>query len=337
MEKTTKLKKITIGKTINFKEGSVEFRYVGSCDENDASVQYAEELIDNYVLNYKDRGTESILDAVTVLKTILQNYKEELFVFYFENNKNFEQVKYDLGHLFLFEMKRTENDGERYYVKFEPQSGIRIDYNYRDEQVNLASPIGSQCFTQKTSEVMNLIGNLVDITPTKLETLDEDLIQVYKAFYNENPDFSDPNINIKVQSMLVILEEFGLKFFDKYNYYFIHYMQGNSYPNSPDLEVRINELYPYGEIEVDENNSRLTEKAKKRMKIINESILTAIGDNDLVEALKVISTVVFTSKRNLATDQSDVISKFTSIDIQTVEDNLKLVRKIKEKFEKTGD
>lgn len=337
MEKTSKLKRITIGKTINFKEGSVEFRYVGSCDENDTSIQYAEQLIDNYVLNYKDRGTNNILDAVTVLKTILQNYKEELFVFYYENDKNFEQVKYDLGHLFLFEMKRTENDDERYYVKFEPQSGIRMDYNYRDEQVNLASPIGKQCFIQKTTEVMNLIVNLVDVTPTKLETLDEDLIQVYKAFYNENPDFSDPNINIKVQSMLVILEEFGLKFFDKYNYYFIRYIQGNSYPNSPDLEIRLNELYPYGKIDVDENNSRLTEKAKKRMKIISESLLNAIGDNDLVEALKVISTIVFTSKRNLATDNSNVISNFISIDVQTVEDNLKLVRQIKEKFEKIGD
>ncbi len=36
------------------------------------------------------------------------------------------------------------------------------------------------------------------------------LIEIYKLFYNENPDFSLSNTSIKVQTMMSILAQFGI-------------------------------------------------------------------------------------------------------------------------------
>ena len=40
------------------------------------------------------------------------------------------------------------------------------------------------------------------------------IIEVYKLFYNQDPDFSDKNIGIKIQAMLSILSEFGVSISD---------------------------------------------------------------------------------------------------------------------------
>lgn len=166
-----------------------------------------------------------------------------------------------------------------------------------------------------------------------LDINDKELIEIYKLFYNENPDFSSKGINIKVQAMMSILAEFGISLDDDYG--FIPW-EKEKIPISLKLEQRINKLYPLGEISSTENSVKLANEPKKIIKIVGECIREAImNEENQNDALITISKVIHAEKYCLSSNSYiKELSKFTVRNTDEVESSIKLLKRIENRINK---
>ncbi|MDD6224234.1 MAG: hypothetical protein PUB18_04450, partial [bacterium] len=82
-----------------------------------------------------------------------------------------------------------------------------------------ASIIDYQNSKNINEQFVKLMKHIYLLKSAKAANLDMDskaLIEIYKLFYNENPDFSLSNINVRIQTMMSILAQFGISLGDNY-------------------------------------------------------------------------------------------------------------------------
>ena len=180
---------------------------------------------------------------------------------------------------------------------------------------------------------MKQIYYLKNAKPIVLDTDDKALIEIYKLFYNENPDFSSKGINIKIQTMMSILAEFGISLEDDYGFSLCGKVK---MPVSLNLEQRVNKLYPLGKVSSFEDGVKLAEEPKKIIKIVGETIKEAIkNEQNQNEVLITISKVIHAGRYCISSN-SDVkkLSEFIESSTDKVESSIKLVKRIETRIDK---
>ena len=181
----------------------------------------------------------------------------------------------------------------------------------------------------KFDEVVEHINSLTHVKPVYLNDDAKAIIETYKLFYGENPDFSKGDINIKIQTMLSILAQFGISLGD-YSFRINEIM-----PESLAFLQMVNSLFPLGEVTVIEDPVQLKEGAKETIKLIGETIREDV-DRDYdqhMKALMTISKTIYVG--HYASDYNvDKLLEYPNIDLTSseVDKSVQLVKKIEWKL-----
>lgn len=150
----------------------------------------------------------------------------------------------------------------------------------------------------------------MDADAIYLDENDKTIIEIYKLFYGENPNFSDDDIETKIQSMLSILSGFGISL----NFDYSFNLNDDNIPMSLVLKQKINRLCSYGKIdEVDDVN--LNKESQKTIKSVGETIRNiAYCKQDLNDILIAISKMLYemryyTHKDNIPKEISKIVNR----------------------------
>ena len=324
------MKPISIRKTLNFTKGSIGIRYNGILNDN-ANLGKINALLEDFINNHRHNY---MTENVSIVRTIFKDCEEKLLVIFYQDETGSELVKYDNSNLSLYEKSKREENSEhfdRYKIKYESPYDIKLDYN--NEETDMSNYLGIELVSKEINEIIKQIYYLKNAKAVVLDTDDKSLIEIYKLFYNEKPDFSSRDINIKIQTMMSILAEFGISLGDDYAFSLWGKVK---MPVSLNLEQRVNKLYPLGEVDSVEDSVKLASEPKKIIKIVGECIReTILNEQNQTEALIIISKVIHAGRYCISSN-SDVkkISEFTKCTTDAVETSVSLVKRIKTKIDR---
>lgn len=319
------MKTVKFRETLIFYDGGIEIEYRGVPLREDININEARRMMKDFVDNHKH---DNMLENVTILRTIFRDYKEEILFVHFRDKNVEELVRYDnmwrvKGFGFLKEVKGDVSC--KYKIKYDYPLGLEINW------FNKAGNIKK--YTDDFSEIMKYISNLSNVGPIVINDNDKALIEIYKLFYKENPDFSSKDINVKVQTMMSILAEFNVTLDCDYSF---SLMTKLKMPLSLKLEEMVQKMYPLGVVSEVEDNVKIAEEPKKIIEIVGDSVRDAIHDEeDINEALITISKVIHASRYNLSS-KADIseIAEFTNQSVDDVEASVQLVKRIEHKINK---
>ena len=324
------MKPISIRKTLNFTKGSIGIRYNGILNDN-ANLDKINALLEDFINNHRHNY---MTENVSIVRTIFKDCEEKLLVIFYQDETGSELVKYDNSNLSLYEKSKREENSEhfdRYKIKYESPYDIKLDYN--NKETDMSNYLGIELVSKEINEIIKQIYYLKNAKAVVLDTDDKSLIEIYKLFYNEKPDFSSRDINIKIQTMMSILAEFGISLGDDYAFSLWGKVK---MPVSLNLEQRVNKLYPLGEVDSVEDSVKLASEPKKIIKIVGECIReTILNEQNQTEALIIISKVIHAGRYCISSN-SDVkkLSEFTKCTTDAVETSVSLVKRIKTKIDR---
>lgn len=324
------MKPISIKKTLNNEKEKFEVRFEFVPKDEKFDFNRLEKLLDDFINNHKH---DYMIKNVTIIRTMLEDCEEKLLVISYEDEKGSEFVKFINSNLYLYESSKLEENNKydnRYKIKYEPFSGIKLDYN--NHKFDVTDHLDFELASKEIKEMLQQIYCLMNVKAIKLNREEKLLIEIYKLFYNENPDFLNKEINIKIQTMLFILSSFGVSLGDNYNF---SLYKDEKAPFSINLAILINKLYPFGEVENIKDNVKLNKEIEKIIKIVGQCIRDVISsEEDLNNALAVISKILYAKMYCLSSSaDANRISEFTECTTEEVESSIKLVKKIKNKIE----
>lgn len=316
------LNNVEFNECIQEKNGdSFEFRYEGTQKNDNIDKNKVQELITKFMNKYHG----DMVTNVKFLRTILRDYDERLLVISYQNNEVKETIKFDNSHISLFEKKdKNSKFAENFIVKFTPSDNI--SFMFTDANNNVVDYSNIENISDIITKVLQEIYYLSHAKTIGLDQDSKVIVEVYKLFYNENPDFSDKNINIKIQTMLSILTEFCISVGD----YGFSLSGKRKIPMSMNLSNLVYELFPLGEIKEIDNPIKLREDAEKTISIVGEEIRNAIDSTDnREEALITISKVLHATRYNLSSTASvQDVAKYTDCLSDEIESSMKLVKRI---------
>lgn len=320
------LNNVEFNECIQGKNGdSFEFKYNGTPKNNNIDKNKVQELITRFMNKYHG----DMVTNVKFLRTILKDHDERLLVISYQNGEVKETIKFVNSHISLFEKRDKDSElAENFIVKFTPSDNISFMFTDANNKVIDYSNIEN--ISDRITKVLQEIYYLSNVKPIELDQDSKVIIEVYKLFYNENPDFSDKNINIKIQTMLSILTEFYISVGD----YGFSLSGKRNIPMSMNLSNLVYELFPLGEIKEIDNPIQLRKDAKKTISIVGEGIRNAIDSTDnQEEALITISKVIHAARYNLSSTASiEDVAKYTDCSSDEIESSMKLVKRINTKI-----
>lgn len=307
------MEKVKISKSYNLENESFIINYEGITEINNNDLSDVNNLLTDFVNNHI---RVDMVTNVRILATIFKNF----------NNMKLEVFSHYNG---VSENIRYKNDELLYYEKVIISKGCKFEYN------NL-NGIKFECDKQGSKVVISLLTEMVEqlyflkqFKKYDLNTDDKILIEIYRLFYNENPDFSDKNINIKIQTMMSILVQFNISLSE----YSFTLWKNSKIPTSEDLNMQINKLYSFGKIKNEDNYIVLSEEAKMVIKTVSKSLNELINNNEnFLEKLMLISRIIYISRYRISLD-TDIqeIAKITEVSQEDVLLCRSLVKKVENK------
>ncbi len=320
------LNNVEFNECIQGKNGDIfEFKYNGTPKNDNIDKNKVQELITRFMNKYHG----DMVTNVKFLRTILKDYDERLLVISYQNGEVKETIKFVNSHISLFEKRDKDSElAENFIVKFTPSDNISFMLTDTNNKVIDYSNLKN--ISDRITEVLQEIYYLSHAKPIELDQDSKVIVEVYKLFYNKNPDFSNKNINIKIQTMLSILAEFYISVGD----YGFSLSGKRNIPMSMNLSNLVYELFPLGEIKEIDNPIQLREDAKKTISIVGEGIRNTIDSTDnQEEALITISKVIHAARYNLSSTASiEDVAKYTDCSSDEVESSMKLVKRINTKI-----
>lgn len=312
------------------RDSLMSFTLVG--DELCENINYDEldHLLDATFQNMK--SYEDMPRNVSWIRTILKNLEEKnliILVNSIENHiRTYFLIHYKNNRLNHFEytqsIRYAKNPSDEFSAEYNADAGIKFHIPTLDS---------IEEYEKSKDLVNNVIEQVKKLDNPVAVTLDYDsklLCEIYKTFYQENPDFSNENIQLKVQTMMCILEEFGITL-EKYSGFSIY-----SYANFPisfNLKYLVDRLTPLGEVNVIEDPIKLAEEAKNTIKIVGEIINeTTLG---IPGKLAKISLILHARTYNLSSRTSyQEMAEYTNCSPKEVESSIQLVKKIEDTLRK---
>lgn len=314
------MQKVSITKVSKSVTRNIEVRYEGLTRHQDIDISQLDNELEEFI-HAKCRN--DMLKNIMMIRTILDSIEEKSLVVSYEDENTLEMVKYDCTNLYFYQKQRKDKTLEIIYMP--NHGGLQIKDNYRDlEDYSTVQTV--------SKELVSAIDRIHDLTRVKKIILDENskrMIEIYKVFYQENPNFQSKDINIRMQTMMSILSYFDLSV--GYDFCLLGKMM---MPISLRLEQDVERLYPFGEIDEVEDNVSLVQEAKKEIEMIGQAIRGNVsGRKELNEKLITTSRVLHAKRYNLPSNcQVDAISDFIGRTPSEVKSTIKLVKQINDKI-----
>lgn len=306
---------INIRKELNSTKGSTKIVFVGMPHAN-ANLDKIDALLEDFINNHRH---DFMIENVSIVRTILKDCDEKELSIFYQDENGLEFVEYDNSSLLFYE--KTKEEGNRYRIKYEAQYGINLDYIKTD--IDDYSSV--ELMSKEITEIIKQIYYLKNVKGIALDIDDKALIEMYKLFYNENPDFTNKDINIKIQTMVSILLGFNIALEGDYAF---RVYKDKKMPLSLDLQQKINRLYPLGETVSILDNVRFAKEPKQIIKVVGEAIREAISSEpNQNEALINLSRVFYFGRYQLFSSSN--VNTLTCQATNENESSIKLLRRIK--------
>lgn len=271
--------------------------------------------------NYRD------VSIFNEINNLLKDYIET-------NNENkLSLAKAKLNSFKHIDIQRQNKHIKAYYSELQECFEFQQVTTYHQDEINVLQRLFGDNWQTKIKEIlkrdecMNSSNKKLNISPDMRL-----LIEIYRLFYRENPNFSDKKINIKIQTMMVTLFHFGLVFGINHDYGF-HFLPNKKLAISFALQDDIRNLFPIGEV-IENTLIEPSEDNKRRIKIVSDILFENATDfNDIEELTINISKIIYAKEYCLSSRaQTKEIADFLSLPVEEVEAKLQLVKKIENKF-----
>jgi len=118
----------------------------------------------------------------------------------------------------------------------------------------------------KNLRYIELINN--NIFPKNLSRKEKALVEIYKLFFNDYPDFSNKQTRYNVYAMMSIINKYDIHLSDEYGFN----INEEGYIFSSNIQNVINNLLPYGQIVSYEEELNINNEDKEIIMIIGEMI-----------------------------------------------------------------
>lgn len=322
------MKEFNFVKEKYYKNGDyLEIKYDGNLTEV-SDIPKVKMLIEEFL----DKGNShnDMKRNVIYIRTILDDFIETSLIIKYCNKfgDNYEIIKYENRDLFSY----------KYQKKFEFED-VELKVNFVFGQLETKF-IDTSCNFIKSTNIENtkklsnyVLDQIVALKNTKEIYLDNEtktIIKTYKLFYLENPDFSRKDINLRIQTMVLILNQFNL--FTEYKFS----IQDDILESFKLTEI-VNKLLPLGEITVIKDPIKFDEETRKIIEIVGETIREKKSEElTLNEALLVISKTIYAEKFDInAETNPEEILKYPNLylDYNEISDSIKLVNTIQGKID----
>lgn len=315
--------KQTFEKRIQQANNSIYFKFIGTEKNNNISYEKINTLINNCFNN--SMPISDAKEKISWIRTILKDLEETYLEIEINLDKNYrEKVIYINTIMTIYEKNIEDKIEINYNLNTKPNLSINIT------DLNLNSYHNYKVKEGIINSNIEHLYTLTKVTPIEL-TIDEKAICLfYKAFYNEYPNFNDSNINIRMQTMMSILTNFGICLEDNYSFM----LNSKGFPVSISLSTTVKKLAPIGKIETIDNIVKLDELLEQDIKIIGETIKKYTSQTtDEIDSLKRISKIFYSGNNCIPTQTAiETISECCKIPIEEVESSLKLRKKIRQRL-----
>lgn len=323
-------KEIIIFKKVKeYEDGSkLTVRFNGSIENGNVDREKIDKLIDDFI--DKKRYHNDMVRNVEVVRTILNMAKERLLVIEYSDKLGKEEVLYEKGSLCFFQLQKRLEEKEIFVnAKFNFGKGLSVLFSDNMNNKLIGDSRNAKRMEGEFEEILEHINLLRDAKKIELNKDARVLIEIYKLFYQEDPDFSAPDINVKMQTMMAILAQFGVSLSSKY----YSFNLGEQMPVSITIEHLLNELYPFGEVTDVVNVVRLPEN---KIKMIGEWVRNLIQyDSDKNEVLMTLSRIIYASRYSLLEKNNlEELSEVSHCSQVEVENSIRLVRRIEDSLKK---
>lgn len=213
--------------------------------------------------------------------------------------------------------------------------GVHLSYEIYEngKRLNLFSTDKYDVYIRNTLKEMRSYAN---IGRKELNNEHKVINYIYKLFFDESPDFSDEDIELRVQAMMSILSHFGITLGDKYS--FVNLPTFDKEPFSHNLSLLVKDLKPYGKIDDLVENIKLKDNVKKIIRIVSENINLYVNEErDLDNVLVSLSTLLHAKHYNLPSSNCEDLSRYLDKSYGEIESEMKLIKTIKNNIENPGE
>lgn len=285
------MKKFEFYKKSRYEDGSkFEVRFSGEYSKEDVNEENLYSLMRKFTDNSKLH--ECMYQNVSFIRTILREINEKVLEVKFENERKKEVILYaNKKILFYNKMNKTYEDCN-ISVDIELQGENQLSLSFKSDD-NKILDYGE--IIRENSSIIYDIERLKNIVPIEISKSSKSLIEIYKLFFNEIPDFSE-DIQIRVQSMMSILAMFNVSLDVDYSFTPITYKK---IPFSLTLEQIITDLYSFGKVEHIEEPVTILKDKQEVIKNVGKQIRDLVPkDKSLDDTLVEISKIAFASRYN---------------------------------------
>ncbi len=268
---------------------------------------------------------------VTFIRSILDTFIEKYLVVEYYNflENEYEIVQYENRNLTFYKYKKSKLGKE---LEVECKIGDGLGVRFFDSKNDLIDISSIEEKKELSNQALDQLVSLNNAREVYLSNDTKAIIEAYKLFYNENPDFSKEDINLKIQTMIIILNQFNL--FGDYQFSIQDGML-----ESYKLTDMVNKLFLLGEVTVIKYPIEFKERAKEIIKIVGATIKEKVGkEESLNEVLLSISKTIYASNFDYSSlSDTEELVKYPNLELTSseVKDSIRLVHSIYEKVEKS--
>lgn len=308
------IKEQIISKDYKNEKGELSIQFIG---ETNKTKEETNRILD---ICFKELSNLSEpVEIVTLIRTIFQSNKEKELKVLIKDNDNQKELS-----LKFMETKLTELNQKK-------DNSWIIDYKINEElNVYPLDKIDEKAVanTYTSISVLSLIDSLNDIKPKELNNYEKRMCAIYKSFYDEYPDFSKEETNIKIQAMSALLL-YTHKIILEKNFELTTY-KGKNVPFSPSLNKMSINLIPFGKINDINELEDLDDYLKKLIIAIKSVIkeITPEGEDELDTIIN-LSYIFYLTKGKLAISSNKKISEIVSKTEYSKEELTNILIKIK--------
>lgn len=273
--------------------------YTGNPKLENVKEEEVKDLLDAFLYQ---SDHQDMVNSVSGLRTIFKDYDEESLMVTIFREGGSEVVVYENGELFSYSKTVPLIYGRCEFTY--DSSGLKCSYN--DDNNNFeAFDTTNELFKYEIDTVMRDVSFLSNVKQKELSYEDKKLIEIYRRFYEEEPDFASYDINEKVQSMLCILSCFPST---KLNYT-IDWPKESKYPESLSSRWNLNNLLPIGKIDNLEIENVLPNSTQRVIETIGNEVRGALGKKydtrDLINLSKIMYLYMNYNNKNNVSDRME--------------------------------
>ena len=312
------MNKKVFGKKYECHNSIINFSYTTFVDDDKVNISEEGMLLDNI---FNDFYSSDILDVVQAIRTVFKKYEEDSLTVYFIRDNTKICAWFSKTELMsYFETKEFDNSEK---VIFRYTEGKELDFSIKRKHYS-SSVFKTTDLTEAFNQFMLTIDGFKNLSVIKLDSKDELICKVYKLFFDEDPDFSKKDTNVKIQTMITILCEFNICI----DYPMSVYTEGKM-PINYTLSDRIRKLRPLGKVDTSKLITvKLNKESEKDIKEIGKIVRES--NIDMVTLSKIIHAGNYSLSDN---SNTDYILNSTKCTNEEVEKGIAFIKKINKSLE----